>query len=80
MKLYSIEGCVHDELTVDGKSAADLDIKKLQEITKILIDKETDTGTLIYYIQELLRNHGTIISDSVCDCCGDIIIETELEL
>ena len=80
MKLYSIEGCVHNELTIDGESAADISIDQLRVITKKLIDTETDKGTLIYYIQDLLHNQGTVLSSDVCNCCGDIVIETELEL
>ena len=74
MKLQYVNGCVYNSLLIDGAETINIDIPKLRNVLKQLIDKEEDMCMLQYFLKSILEVKGTYeCSEEQCECCGDFI-------
>lgn len=83
MKLHHVTGCTANSLNVDGKEEIDLTneerIAVIDEIHKWMV---RHPECLNYIMQDLTGLYGEshFISDTPCECCGDYVEESILDL
>ncbi len=80
MKIESITGCICDSLTIDGTETVDMDINKVKEVVKKLIDITNDLGTIQSILMDLVESQGDFEDLGTCDQCGDWITKYTVEI
>lgn len=80
MKIESVSGCTCDSLTVDGIETVNMEVDKVKEVIKKLVDNENDIGTLQSILIDLVETRGDFEDLGNCECCGDWITKYTIEI
>lgn len=80
MKIQHTDGCMYDSLTIDGVETVDMDINKVKEVIKSLIDREDDLGALQQMLFIIVDSRGDCKDLGRCEECGDYVVEYTLEV
>lgn len=85
MVLKQVTGCVCNSLTVDGVEEIDLTEAQRREVIGKLsayIANNMKTGDLNCFLQYFIDffGDGKCISDEPCECCGDLIYESVINI
>lgn len=80
MKLEYVDGCCSTSLTVNEVETIDMKIEDFKNVIKLLIDRETDLGTLQDIWTDLMQQQGEYEDLGTCSICGDHIDKYTLEI
>ena len=83
MEIHNVSGCMAFSLNVDGQEEIEMDNKqRAVVIDKIYSWMQRHPDNLNIILQDLTDSFGEykVIDNRPCECCGDIITETVLNL
>lgn len=84
MELKKVDGCIAFSLTVDGVEEIDLNDEKRKEVLMKIGQyiSNLPTDDLNCYLSHFIDYFGDekLISSEPCECCGDWIYETKIEI
>lgn len=83
MKVHYVTGCTAFSLNVDGKEEINMsDEERLDVIENIYCWLKRHPDDLNVFLQIISKSFGeyNCISDTPCECCGDIVDEMILDL
>jgi hypothetical protein len=80
MEIKLVTGCINDSLTIDGVESIDMDIEKVKNAIKKLIDSEQDVGVLQSTLMDFVEMRGDYEDLGTCEECGDTITQYTLNI
>lgn len=73
MKIEYTEGCTNYSLTIDGIETVSMEIEKVKDAIKTLLDNVEDLGSLQQVLISLIETKGDYEYLGTCEECGDSI-------
>lgn len=81
MNIKYVCGCMADSLTIDDVETVDMSLVDIKEVINILVDRETDLGVLQQILIQCVESQGEYsCADEPCECCGDYVTTSELNI
>lgn len=81
MNIKYVCGCMSDSLTINDVETVDMPLDNIKNVIKKLVDRETDLGVLQQILIQCVESQGEYsCTDEPCECCGDYVTTSELNI
>lgn len=81
MNIKYVCGCIVDSLTIDEVETIDMSLNDIKEIITKLVYRENNLNTLQQILIQCVQSQGEYkCTEKPCECCGDYVTTSELNI